>query len=103
MNWRFIRSNWRCRTRRCGKLSRNWRRPAIATSIFTYAACGGVFWLFVAVCALYESLTERRWLLGLSFALVAALLAHVEGVVLFRVSALDAYTYLLPISWEIKG
>lgn len=72
-------------------------------SILAYAACGGAFWLFAAVCVLYESLAERRWYLAGAFALVAAGVSYVEGMLLFRVSALDAYTYLLPVSWEIKG
>lgn len=75
----------------------------VVVSIAAYAATAGAYWLFVALCVLYESLRRQRWPLGLGYVLLAVLISYTEGLVLFGASALDAYSHLLPVSWETRG
>lgn len=93
---------------RVGISTEGWKRwlgPAVFVllSAITYAAAGGAYWLFAVLCVLYELLVSRRWPRGLLYVLLAPAVAYVEGVIIFGASALDAYTYLLPISWETTG
>jgi hypothetical protein len=52
---------------------------------------------------LYELLWWRRYVVGLFCLLLAAALPYVEGVLLFRVSVIDAYGEMLPLAWHIRG
>ncbi|HON93263.1 MAG TPA: DUF6057 family protein [Sedimentisphaerales bacterium] len=57
---------------------------------------------FAALCATYE-LRDRRWRRAGLYALVAAFLPYVLGVLVFRISLDNAYTELLPVSWRVLG
>jgi hypothetical protein len=84
---------------------KHWLGPPVYVllSAITYGAAGGAYWLFAVLCVLYESLVRRHWRYGLLYVLLAPAVAYVEGVMVYGASALDAYTYLLPISWETNG
>ncbi|HSW02185.1 MAG TPA: DUF6057 family protein, partial [Sedimentisphaerales bacterium] len=57
---------------------------------------------FAAFCAAYELRDRRRLRAGL-YAIAAALLPYVLGVLVFRISLDNAYTELLPVSWRVLG
>jgi hypothetical protein len=58
---------------------------------------------FAGLCAIYELLYRRRYGLGLAYLMVAAVLPYGVGVLLFHVSIVNAYTDVLPMSWQIRG
>ena len=70
-------------------------------SIFLYTIAAGAYLLFAAVCAMYELLFRRQCMLGLLYLLSAAVIPYVEGVLIFGVSIIDAYSDLSPLSWKI--
>lgn len=57
---------------------------------------------FAALCAAYE-LRDRRWRRAGLYAIAAALLPYVLGVLVFRISLDNAYMELLPVSWRVLG
>jgi len=73
----------------------------VVLSIILYAIAGAAYLLFVALCAIYELLLVRRWQMGLVYLLSAAIIPYLEGVLLFNVSIIDAFSNLLPFSWRI--
>lgn len=98
------------RTRDSHTPSRVWcavsTRPAAAylvLSIVSYVVSAAAYLPFAGLCALYELLYRRRYGLGLVHLAVAAILPYVVGVLLFPVSVVNAYTDMLPISWQIRG
>ncbi len=70
-------------------------------SVVCYVLSGGAYLLFAALCATCELLYRRRYKTGLFFMVFAVALPYVAGVLLFRVSIIDAYTDLLPMSWRV--
>lgn len=70
-------------------------------SVVSYVVSGGAYILFAVLCATYELLYHRRHKTGLLYLLFAAALPYVAGVLLFRVSIIDAYTDMLPMSWRV--
>ncbi|MBN2272609.1 MAG: hypothetical protein JXN61_18495 [Sedimentisphaerales bacterium] len=66
-----------------------------------YYVAGGGYLLFAAVCAIYEILLMRRWAMGILYLLSGAAVPYIGGVLIFRVSVIDAYSELLPFSWKI--
>ncbi len=73
----------------------------VLLSVASYVLSGGAYLLFAALCATYELLCRRHYKMGLFSVLFAVALPYVAGVLLFRVSIIDAYTDLLPISWRV--
>ena len=74
---------------------------ALVLSIILYTIAAGAYLLFAAVCAMYELLFRRQRLLGLLYLLSAVAIPYVEGVLIFGVSIIDAYSDLSPLSWKI--
>jgi len=70
-------------------------------SIILYYIAGGAYLLFATLCAIYELLFSRRWQLGLLCLLSAVVIPYIGGVFIFGISAVEAYTDLLPISHKI--
>lgn len=67
-----------------------------------YVIGAAAFLPFAALCVAYE-LRSRRWgRIGL-YAVTAALLPYLLGVLVFRISLPNAYTELLPVSWRVVG
>jgi hypothetical protein len=82
-----------------------WVDPAVfvALSLISYVLSAAAFLPFAALCAIYELLYRRRYWFALVYLLFAAAFPYVAGVLLFRVSVVDAYTDMLPVSWRILG
>lgn len=70
-------------------------------SIILYYLAGGGFLLFAVVCAIYELLFSYRWKTGLFYLLSAAVIPYVAGLLIFRISIVDAFCNSLPFSWKI--
>jgi hypothetical protein len=75
----------------------------LVLSVVSYVVSAAAFLPFAALCAIYELLHRRRYGIGLAYLVFAAIAPYVGGVLLFRVSVIDAYTDLLPLSWQIRG
>jgi hypothetical protein len=73
----------------------------LVLSIILYYVAAGAYLLFAVLCAIYELLFSRRWLTGLLCLLSCAAIPYVEGVWIFGISIIDAFSDLLPFSWEI--
>ena len=73
----------------------------LVLSIILYTMAAGVYLLFALLCAIYELFFRRRWLLGLSYLLSAVVIPYIEGVLIFGVSIIDAFSDLSPFSWKI--
>ncbi len=73
----------------------------LALSITLYYIAGGAFLFFAVLCAIFEIILKRRWYVGLLCLLSAVVIPYVAGILVFGVSAIDAFSELLPISWKI--
>jgi len=73
----------------------------LVLSVILFYIAAGAYLLFAVLCALYELFFARRGLWGLLYLLSAAVIPYVEGVLVFGVSIIDAFSDLLPFSWEI--
>jgi hypothetical protein len=70
-------------------------------SVLLYYLAGGAFLLFAVVCAIYELIFRSRWKMSLFCLLSAAVVPYVVGLLVFRVSIVDAFCNSLPFSWKI--
>ncbi|OHB78783.1 MAG: hypothetical protein A2Z25_13250 [Planctomycetes bacterium RBG_16_55_9] len=70
-------------------------------SVVLYYLSGGAFLLFAVMCAVYELMFKFRWKMSLFYFLSTAVIPYVLGLLIFRVSILDAYSSALPFSWKI--
>ncbi|MHC4744588.1 MAG: DUF6057 family protein [Planctomycetota bacterium] len=70
-------------------------------SLALYYLAGGALLFFAIVCAVYELIFRFRWASGLFYLLCAAVIPYAVGLGVFRVSIVDAYVNLLPVSWKI--
>ncbi|MBC8468729.1 MAG: hypothetical protein H8D56_04595 [Planctomycetes bacterium] len=70
-------------------------------SVILYTIAAGAYLLFAVLCAMYELLFRRQCLLGLLFLLSAVVIPYIEGVLIFGVSIINAYSDLSPLSWKI--
>ncbi len=70
-------------------------------SIILYYLAGGAFLIFAITCAIYELFFRFRWKTSLFFLLPATVIPYLAGLLIFRVSIIDAYCNLLPFSWKI--
>lgn len=84
-------------------LTSNYNRPIVflVLSVILYTIAAGVYLLFALLCAMCELLFKRRWSLGLLYLLSAVVIPYIEGVLVFGVSVIDAFSDLSPLSWEI--
>jgi hypothetical protein len=73
----------------------------LVLSVVVYAATGGAYLVFAGLCVIYELLLRRRWQMGVVFLLSAVVIPYIEGVLVFNVTAIDAFTRLLPFPWDI--
>jgi len=73
----------------------------LSLSVILYYLAGGAMLLFAVVCAIYELLFSSRWKTGLFYLLSAAVIPYVVGLLIFRISIVDAFCNLLPFSWKI--
>jgi len=73
----------------------------LSLSVILYYLAGGAFLLFAVLCALYELLFRSRWKMSLFYLLSAVIIPYVVGLLVFRVSIIDAFSNLLPFSWKI--
>ena len=70
-------------------------------SFVLYYLAGGAFLFFAVVCAIYELVFRSRWKLSLLCLLFGATVPYVLGGLIFQISTIDAFSNLLPFSWEI--
>jgi len=70
-------------------------------SVILYYLAGGAFLLFAVICAIYEFIFRFRWKMSLFYLLFAAVIPYVLGLLVFRVSIIDAFCNSLPFSWKI--
>ncbi|NQT22772.1 MAG: hypothetical protein HQ579_04945, partial [Candidatus Omnitrophica bacterium] len=70
-------------------------------SVILYYFASGAFLLFAVVCAIYELIFRSRWKTSLFYLLSAAVVPYVAGLLIFRVSIIDAFCNSLPFSWKI--
>jgi len=70
-------------------------------SVILYYLAGGAFLLFAVVCTIYELIFRSRWKMSLLCLLSAAVIPYVMGLLIFRVSIIDAFCNSLPFSWKI--
>ena len=73
----------------------------LSLSVILYYLAGGAFLLFVVLCALYELLFRSRWKMSLFYLLSAVVITYIVGLLVFRVSIIDAFCNMLPFSWKI--
>ena len=73
----------------------------LVLSVILYTIAAGAYLLFALLCAMYELLFRRQCLLGFLHLLSAAVIPYVEGVLIFGVNIIDAYSDLSPLSWKI--
>ena len=75
----------------------------VILSVVVYAAGAAAFLPFAALCAAYELLYRRRYAMGLAFLVLGAVVPYVEGILIYHVSIIDAYTDLLPLAWRVRN
>ena len=73
----------------------------LSLSVILYCLAGGAFLLFAVVCAIYELIFRARWKTSIFYLLSAAVIPYVMGLLIFRVSIVDAFCNSLPFSWKI--
>ena len=75
----------------------------LVLSFILYYVVASAYILFALLCAIYEMLFRGRWLTGLLCLLLSALIPYIEGVLVYSVSIVDAYSDLLPFSWKFTA
>jgi hypothetical protein len=73
----------------------------LTMSVIFYYLAGGAFLLFAVLCAIYELIFRSRWKMSLFCLSSAAVVPYVLGLLVFRISIVDAFSNLLPFSWKI--
>jgi hypothetical protein len=71
----------------------------VVLALLLYIIDGGAYFVFAALCAIYE-LLYRRKVYALAYPPAALILPYVVGVWAFSVRPLNAYGNLLPFPWE---
>jgi len=74
---------------------------ALVLSVILYTIAAGAYLLFAILCAMYELLFRRQYLLALLYLLSASVIPYVEGVLILGVNIIDAFSDLSPLSWKI--
>jgi len=70
-------------------------------SVVLYLIAAGAYLYFSLLCCIYEIFFRRRFLTGLLYGPLAVCVGYILGVLVFKVSLIDAYSELLPFSWKI--
>lgn len=70
-------------------------------SVILYSMAGGAYLLFALLCSIYEFFFNQRWQMALMYWVSAAVTTFLLGVLIFGVSANEAFTDLLPFSTKI--
>jgi len=70
-------------------------------SVILYYLAGGAFLLFAVLCAIFELIFRSRWKISLFCLLSAAAVPYILGLLIFRLSIIDAFSNLLPFTWKI--
>ena len=73
----------------------------LVLSIILYMITGAVQLLFVVLCAIYELVSKRRWQTAILYLLSASGIPYIIGVLVFDVSIIDAFSKLMPYSWQV--
>jgi hypothetical protein len=73
----------------------------LVMSVVLYYLAGGAFLFFALVCVIYELIFRFRWVMSLFYLLCAAVIPYAVGLLVFRISIIDAYSNSLPFSWKI--
>ena len=73
----------------------------VVLSLIAYYASGGAFLLFGLICTIAELVRPGRRHLSLPYALLTAALPYLLGALVFGIDTANAYSDLLPISWEL--
>src|SRR5512143_3409811 len=74
----------------------------LVLSVVSYVTSAAAFLPFALLGAIYEVLYRRRYGMGLAWLLVAAALPYAVGVLVFHASLVNAYTEMLPLSWQFR-
>lgn len=82
--------------------SRHGVAVCLGLSVLLYGIGAAAFLPFAALCAAHE-LGCRRWRRVGLYLVAAAVLPYLVGVLAFRISIVNAYTELLPVSWRVLG
>lgn len=64
-----------------------------------YPILGGTFMLFAFLCAVYESIQNRKWLLSLGYMIVMGITPWLIGGLIYKIRVENAYWSLTPLSW----
>jgi hypothetical protein len=72
----------------------------LVLSIVLYAIAGWVYLLFAVLCAIYELLVGRRWLMGVMYLVAAPVVSYIEGLLVFDMSIIYALRHLRSFSYE---
>lgn len=70
-------------------------------SVLCYTITAGAYLFFAVLCVIYEILFRRRLRIPLVYLLIAAGIPYIGGVLIFKMSVVDAFIRLLPFHWEI--
>ena len=73
----------------------------LVLSVILYMVAGAAQLFFVVLCAIYELVSQRRWQTAILYLLLASGIPYIIGVLIFDVSIIDAFSKLMPYSWEI--
>ena len=72
----------------------------LVSSVILYYTAGGAFLLYAALCTIFEFLTKREPLVGLSYILFALFIPYAAGIYIFKVGITEAYMRILPFHPE---
>jgi len=70
-------------------------------TVVLYLIAAGAYLYFSLLCCIYEIFFRRRFSVGLLYGAIAVCIGYIVGVLVFKVSIIDAYSELLPFSWKI--
>ena len=70
-------------------------------SVVLYLIAAGAYLYFSLLCCIYEILSRRRFRAVLLYSVLTICIGYILGVLVFKVSLIDAYIELLPFSWKI--
>jgi len=73
----------------------------LVLSVILYMVTGAAQLLFVILCAIYELASGRRWQTTFLYLLSALGIPYIIGVLVFDVSIIDAFSKLMPYSWQV--
>jgi hypothetical protein len=72
----------------------------LVLSIILFAIAGWAYLLFAVLCAIYELLARRRWLIGVMYLAAAPVISYIEDMLVFDTSVMGALRHLPLFSYE---